>query len=240
VTDYDPRLVDLYDVDNPDGPDHDFYRALADEVDARSVLDLGCGTGILTVTFASDDRTIVGVDPSAAMLAYARRRAGADAVTWVQGDSGGIPPGSFDYAVMTGNVAQHIPDPAWARALDAMHRHLAPGGTLAFESRNPAARAWEGWGGGERTTRQTAHGELVEWMEVTEVSPGVVELVGHNLFAATGEELTETQLLTFRDRATIEAQLDAAGFAVDAVFGDWRRTPFRGDEPLMVFVARAR
>ena len=47
---YDPRIVDLYDLDNPDGPDHDFYRALADSRDARSILDLGCGTGILTVT----------------------------------------------------------------------------------------------------------------------------------------------------------------------------------------------
>lgn len=27
--DYEPRIVDLYDEDNPDGPDHDFYRALA-------------------------------------------------------------------------------------------------------------------------------------------------------------------------------------------------------------------
>lgn len=48
MTDYDQRLVDLYDQDNPDGADHDFYRAVADEVSAESILDLGCGTGILT------------------------------------------------------------------------------------------------------------------------------------------------------------------------------------------------
>ena len=31
MSDYDPRLVDLYDGDNPAGTDHDFYRALAEQ-----------------------------------------------------------------------------------------------------------------------------------------------------------------------------------------------------------------
>ena len=26
--DYDPRIVDFYDEDNPDGADHDYYRSL--------------------------------------------------------------------------------------------------------------------------------------------------------------------------------------------------------------------
>jgi len=46
VSDYDARLVDLYDQDNPDGPDHDFYRSVVDEYEAESILDVGCGTGI--------------------------------------------------------------------------------------------------------------------------------------------------------------------------------------------------
>lgn len=44
------RLAALYDIDNPDGPDHDFFRAFAARIDARRIVDLGCGTGILTVT----------------------------------------------------------------------------------------------------------------------------------------------------------------------------------------------
>ncbi|RIJ15014.1 class I SAM-dependent methyltransferase, partial [Clavibacter michiganensis subsp. insidiosus] len=76
MPDLDPRLVALYDGDNPDGPDHDFDRALAEEVGARSVLDLGCGTGMLTVSLATAGRRVVGVDPSAAMLDVARGRPG--------------------------------------------------------------------------------------------------------------------------------------------------------------------
>src|SRR5580658_1437783 len=41
----DVDLVGLYDLDNPGGEDHIFFRSLADEIGARSIIDLGCGTG---------------------------------------------------------------------------------------------------------------------------------------------------------------------------------------------------
>ena len=44
----DADLVELYDLDNPGGDDHAYYRALADQIDARTIVDLGCGTGLLT------------------------------------------------------------------------------------------------------------------------------------------------------------------------------------------------
>lgn len=153
--DYDPRMVDLYDEDNPDGPDHDYYRALARDADARRILDLGCGTGLLTVSLAGPGRRVVGVDPSAAMLAYARRRPGASGVTWVEGDSRAISGGPFDLVIMSDNAAQHIPDPDWQRTLHDLRRHCRPGAVLAFETRNPAARAWEGWNAASPRHRRT-------------------------------------------------------------------------------------
>lgn len=240
MTDYDRRLVDLYDQDNPDGPDHDFYRTLANEISAESVLDLGCGTGILTVTFAREGRDIVGLDPSATMLAYARRRADADAVKWILGDSSSIPRGGFDYAVMTGNVAQHVSDSDWERTLHELRQALKTGGTLAFESRNPAVCEWENWASGERATRETHHGTLIEWQDVSETSPGTVELRAHNLFTQTNETVTETLRLAFRSQNTLKQQLAAAGFMVEATYGDWSRNPFTQTAPIMIFVARAR
>lgn len=240
MTDYDPRIVELYDVDNPNGPDHDFYRALAHDISAQRILDLGCGTGILTTTFARQDRAVVGVDPSATMLDYARRRLGAETVTWIFGDSRSIPQGPFDYAVMTGNVAQHIPEADWPRTLHDLRQALGIDATLAFETRNPTNRAWENWTSEGPTTRDTPHGKLVEWTEASEVAGGSVQLVAHNLFVETNETVTETQLLAFRKRIAIESQLSSAGFEVEAVYRDWQRTPFTNDAPLMVFVARAR
>ena len=73
----DPRLVDLYDIENPRGADTDFYVELAAEFNPRLVIDLGCGTGLLTRELAIDGRQVVGVDPAPAMLAYARRQPGS-------------------------------------------------------------------------------------------------------------------------------------------------------------------
>ena len=42
-----PRLVELYDIENPRGADTDFYLSLAAELDAHRILNLGCGTGLL-------------------------------------------------------------------------------------------------------------------------------------------------------------------------------------------------
>jgi len=238
VPDYDARLVELYDIDNPAGPDHDVVRTLADELGARSVLDVGCGTGLLTVSLVRPGRRVVGVDPSTTMLAYAARRSGGGAVTWVLGDSRAIPRGPFDLAVMSGNVAQHIPDPAWERTLSDIRAALREGGVLTFESRNPYARAWTTWTGGGPTTRLTDHGLLREWMEVEEIGPGRVLLTAYNEFADTGELVIEHVTLEFRGRELIEAQLAGAGFDVTHVWGDWSRTPFSRDAPLMVFEAR--
>ncbi|HSN35461.1 MAG TPA: class I SAM-dependent methyltransferase [Arthrobacter sp.] len=240
MSDYDARLVDLYDHDNPDGPDHDFYRSVADEYGADSILDLGCGTGILTATFAQESRTVLGVDPSEAMLAFARCRQGADAADWILGDSRAIPPRHFDVAVLTGNVVQHILDPEWQRTLLDLRAHLRVGGVLAFDSRNPGARAWESWGSQERSRRDTPHGPLLEWADVSELDDGVVTARFHNEFLRTGERVTETARFAFRHAETLGQQLAAAGFDVDAVYGDWARTLFTPDASFMVFIAHAR
>ncbi len=230
--------MDLYDVDNPDGADHDYVRSLADEIGAQSILDVGCGTGILTATLVQAGRRVVGIDPSSTMLAYARGRAGGGEVTWVLGDSRNIPAGRFDLAVMSGNVAQHIPDPAWERTLSDIRTALRDDGVLTFESRNPLARAWTTWSNVEPTSRPTPHGLLREWLDVDEIQPGRVVLTAYNEFVQTGDLVIEHLTLEFREREQIEQQLVDAGFHVANVWGDWSRTASTNDSPLMIFEAR--
>ncbi|GAB2898459.1 class I SAM-dependent methyltransferase [Neomicrococcus lactis] len=238
MTDYDPRIIDLYDEDNPDGPDHDYYRSLASLHRAQRILDLGCGTGILTVSFA-DGRDVVGVDPSPTMISYARQRSGADHVTWVEGYSSDVAEGPFDLIVMTGNVAQHIPDPQWERTLKDLRRLASDGGVLAFESRNPSIRAWEIWAAEEPTTRNTMFGEITEWCVADELDHGQVLLRSFNRFESTKEVVEEDLLLTFRDDDLLMKQLVSASFEVSAIWGDWDRTVFDGSQGVMVFEARA-
>lgn len=57
---HDPDLVQFYDLENERGSDFAFCLDLAR--DARSVLDLGCGTGQLAAALAQG-RRVTGVDP---------------------------------------------------------------------------------------------------------------------------------------------------------------------------------
>src|SRR5439155_7313855 len=105
----DADLVGLYDVDNPGGEDHIYFRALADEIDARSIVDLGCGTGLLTRSLVRPGRTVIGVDPSRTMLDYARAQPGSELVTWIHGDASALAPtGTVDLALRTGNAIMHV------------------------------------------------------------------------------------------------------------------------------------
>src|SRR3954468_15015641 len=82
-----PRLAQLYDPLDPDRSDLDVYAAIVDELGARSILDVGCGTGTFALLLAARGLDVTGVDPAVASLDVARGKPGADAVRWVHGDA---------------------------------------------------------------------------------------------------------------------------------------------------------
>ena len=51
------------------------YAAIVDELGARSVLDVGCGTGTFALLLAARGIEVVGVDPAVASLDVARGQA---------------------------------------------------------------------------------------------------------------------------------------------------------------------
>lgn len=236
----DPRLVGIYDIENPRGVDTDFYVELAADLDARRIIDLGCGTGLLTREFATPGRQVFGVDPSGAMLAFARRQPGAERVYWIESDAAALDPLTADLLVMTGNVAQiFLTDAEWQAALAAIHATLRSGGVLAFESRNPTARGWEEWNRTDSYAEfDSPHGPMASWVEVTGVEGSHVRFEGYNVFKATDEVVVAHSELRFRSREELTGSLQAAGFAVEHVYGNWHKEPMRGDSPVMVFVAR--
>ncbi len=236
----DPRLVELYDHDNPRGADTDFYLRLAADLDARRILDLGCGTGLLTRELAAvDGRDVIGVDPATAMLAVARRQPDADRVTWIEGDASALGTPEADLVVMTGNVAQvFLEDAEWAATLRAIHAALRPGGYLAFESRNPDVRAWERWTRDATYERiDSPFGPMECWLELVHVGNDRVRFAGHNIFTDTGEVVVAGSELRFRGQAELANSLTNAGFTVEQVYGDWDDSPLTSASRVMIFVA---
>ena len=236
----DPRLVELYDHDNPRGADTDFYLRLAATLDARRILDLGCGTGMLTRELAAvDGRVVVGVDPAPAMLAVARRQPDADRVHWVEGDASALGTPAADLVVMTGNVAQvFLDDTEWRATLSAIHAALRPGGHLAFESRNPDVRAWEQWTHDATYERiDSPFGPMECWLELVRVGNDRIRFEGHNIFTSTGEVVVASSELRFRSQAELTDSLIDAGFTVEQVYGDWDGSLMTSASRMMIFVA---
>ncbi|OJV92288.1 MAG: hypothetical protein BGO39_30560 [Chloroflexi bacterium 54-19] len=237
----DPRLVALYDLENSSRADTDFYLNLATELEARRILDLGCGTGVLAREFAGPGREVTGIDPAPAMLSFARQQPGAEQVRWIEGDSTSLGKPDADLLVMTGNVAQvFLDDTGWEATLRDIHAALRPGGHLAFESRNPAVRAWEHWNRAETFEEfDSPNGPMESWLDIVRVEPGRVLMEGYNIFKDTGEVLKVSSELRFRSFDEITASLEKTGFTVERVYGDWTRGPFTEKSRVMVFVARS-
>lgn len=233
----DPRLAQVYDPLDPDRSDLDVYAAMATEFGARSVLDIGCGTGTFACLLANGGLTVTGLDPSAASLEVARSKPGADRVRWIHGFATDLPPMEVDLATMTANVAQVFQtDEEWSATLRAIREALRLGGRLAFETRDPAAKAWLGWTKEETYQRieVPGFGAVQSWVAVTEVGGDLVTFQGFLVFEARGETLVTDSSLRFRGREEVIASLEETGFAVDEI----RDAPDRPGRE-MVFVARA-
>ena len=232
-----PRLAAVYDALEGGRDDLESYAAIVEALGAARVLDLGCGTGTFALLLAARDVHVVGVDPAGASLRVARSKPGAERVHWIHGDATTLPAAlQVDAATMTANVAQAIVEPAaWEAALSGVHAALRPGGTLVFETRDPADRGWERW------TRARSHavtdvpgvGAVESWVELTDVTWPLVSFRWTYVFAEDGEVLTSDSTLRFREREEVAETLTGRGYVVD----DIRDAPDRPGREL-VFLAR--
>jgi SAM-dependent methyltransferase len=232
-----PRLAAIYDALDSDRGDLDVYVAIVDELGARRVLDVGCGTGVFALLLAERGLQVTGVDPAGGSLDVARAKPGSERVTWLHGDATALPPLQVDLAAMTGNVAQAIVDPAdWDGTLRAVHAALRPGGHLVFETRVAGYRAWLEWNrtASRRTTEIQGVGAVATWVEVIEVDGPLVTFRGTYVFASDGQVLASDSTLRFRERDEVEATLIAHGYSVEEVRG----APDRPDREFVFFARR--
>jgi trans-aconitate methyltransferase len=126
-------------------PSPQFYEDLITE-DMHSVLELGCGTGIVTIALADRlmeqhrslaQTRIVGLDASSEMLQIARRR--DDRIEWVKGDMRDPPiTGRFDLVVCYYNTLQYlVTEQDVGQTFNAVRSMLTPRGLFAFDIYQP-------------------------------------------------------------------------------------------------------
>jgi len=211
----DPRQAVLYDVFNNHRSDLDAYVAIADEVEAHRVVDVGCGTGSLAVRLAELGFSVTGVDPARASLEVAQAKPNAELVTWVHGDATSLVglEAAADLAVMTGNVAQvFVSDEDWYATLRAIRTSLRPRGWFVFETRRSEVRDWETWDLAPSPVAMPDGRTAVVSCTVTEVALPLVTFEGST---AIGEEIMRsTSTLRFRERNELERDLSRHGFNV--------------------------
>ena len=133
------RARDVYGADDV----HDFARrAILDALrlgSGDSLLDVGCGGGMLLRDALAAGAEATGLDHSAEMVALARERVGGRGVRVVQGDAERLPFGDGTFtAVSMSIVFFFLPDPI--AALREARRVLGAGGRLAVYTTAPELR----------------------------------------------------------------------------------------------------
>ncbi len=94
------------------------------------VVDVGCGTGAGLAEYAAQRCTVIGLDPSPAMVSQARRRLGPDAdVRRITGPTLPVEDACADLAVVS-LVLHSVPRSTALELLDEVVRVLAPGGRV--------------------------------------------------------------------------------------------------------------
>lgn len=210
----------------------------------RSVLDVACGTGIVTELLARHGyQTVVGFDLSAPMVQIARTKADAqglaDKVAYHVQDAAtlDLSGARFDLAVSLFDSLNYITDPAdLSKAFVRIAAHLHPGATLAFDvnsmyalshdlftqtgTSGPLSHVWKShWDRESRTCRVEMDFALKD--------------------ERTGEirRFHETHVQRAYTITELREMLEAAGFTDIAVYGNYgERTPGPKSDRLL-FVA---
>ena len=109
--------------------------------DGETIIDVGCGTGSLTMAIASAANItgVVGIDLSEVYLKHAKGNTNDARIAFLKGDATALafPDAKFDRA-MSMLVLQFVPEAD--RAIQEMKRVVRPGGVVA-------AAVWDGYGG---------------------------------------------------------------------------------------------
>ena len=228
-----------------------FWRRVASKADGP-VLELGCGTGRVSLPLAKAGVNLVGIDRSAPMLARAQRRIlkSSDpqilkSLELVRGDIRALPfaAGSCTMVLAPYGILQSLIRPKDLTAtLASVARVIAPGGTFGIDL-VPDVPKWREYENRVQL-RGRARGAQLTLIESVRQDPKrhlttfeqkYVERRG----SATREHRFDLTFRTLTVRQTTR-QLEGAGFGVDAVLGDYRGRPWDDRADVWILMAKKR
>jgi SAM-dependent methyltransferase len=228
-----------------------FYRRIAED-HGGPVLEIGCGTGRITVELARAGARVIGVDRSSAMLQQARHRIEearvGDRVELIEADMrrlpqlGAVPPGAFAVAVAPFNTLMHahtLEDQDLT--LRGMFDALAPGGVFGCDVYVPrfgpqhVMRAEPTW--------RSVMGTEADLFLIQEHDPAQQLIATTYLIDqcdASGHVFRRRARLVQRyyHRFELERAVRAAGFEVLDVYGSFERAPVRDASDVIALLAR--
>jgi ubiquinone/menaquinone biosynthesis C-methylase UbiE len=232
--------ADFYDWENAqtlDRRDVGFWQRMARRAEG-TVLELGCGTGRVTIPVARTGASIVGVDRSVEMLRYARKRASRarlkGTVSLLRGDIRSLPfrePAPFSLVMAPYGILQSlVSDSDLTSTLASVWRILTPGGVFGLdlvsdlpvwkEYRNKVRFRGSRRGGKTRIT-------LVE--SVRQDRSKKLTVFDQEYIEQRGAERKSHRFsLVFRTLTVpqVTRRLERAGFRIQAVLGDYNGEPW--------------
>ncbi len=222
-----------------------FYRGLADDHGAP-VIELGAGSGRVTLALALAGHAVLAVEPSPAMRARGAARLAAagcgERVTWIDADMRSLDLGvSVPLVIAPFHALMHLPTlEDQDAALRAAHRHLGDGGVFATDVFVPSfgGAAASGAVGVVRAER-LADGDLFLWQTHDAANQVVVTEHRWDRVADDGALLRRRATLRQRyfHRFELERALRAAGFARVRTFGGFGRAPVTAAASSWVYLA---
>ena len=216
----------------------------------RPVLEVGCGTGRIALELARAGHTVVGVDPSPAMLAVARQRAEDDAleVEFIEGRAIdlALEEGHYGLALLPADVFLYCADAEEQVAtLGQLARALQFNGLLAVDLPGPAL--WlDATTNGQALlvfSGETQSGERFDAWQVHEDDLASQTRWLRVSYEQTGEDgrvrrWQSEHHLRYVYRFEIELLLSLAGLALLDVYGDYDLGPLTNESDRMIVIAR--
>ena len=230
-----------------------FWRRLASDATGL-VLELGCGTGRVSIPLAKAGIDLVGIDRSAQMLARLRSRArlasfgeaARGTLTLTRADIRALPFASRAFATVIapyGLLQSLLCDRDLTATLNSVARVVRPGGVFGVDL-VPDVPRWREYRNRVQLRGRAPGGAHLTLIESVRQDPRRrLTLFEQRYVERRGRHASEHRFeLRFRTLSVLQmtSRLERAGFCVEAVLGDYHGRPWDERAHVWIILARRR